>query len=441
VRFLDLSTDPALPHFMAMLRELTKAQSARAAVTAFVSRFVKVRPIEYLIGVVPVGDEPGAFRMVFGFPADNIDIREAFTTDRVYLDSLPISRGGFISEVIGDGMPKFAMDLSLRDDPVLGSMVPDMRNCMVVPVFDGEHIASWNLSFSRGLERDIDPRDVGQAQLITNLLGLASRQLTAVTTIKTLNGQLRDQLDQLARVQQSLLPSRTPDIPGLEIATSYLTSNESGGDYYDFFPLPGERWAILIADVSGHGAAAATVMAMLHAILHCYTPLNPGEEFDPAKVMEFANERLLSAGLEGNFVTAFFGVYDPASGELRYTNAGHNPPRVKDGLSGRISALEGAATLPLGILQDLDARSETVQLKPNDTIILYTDGITEAFGPAPSQEQFGVERLDAALVTCSGQPDCVVDSVHAALYEHRRAATRDDDQTIVAIRHHGLCRI
>jgi phosphoserine phosphatase RsbU/P len=441
VRLLDLSKDPSLPHLMAMLRDLTRAESARAAVTAFVERFVKFRPIEYLVGVVAVPEEPGAFRVVFSFSADNIDIQGAFTTDRSYLDSLPVTRGGFIAEMIADELPKFAMDLDLQGDPILGALVPQMRNCMVVPVFDGDRIASWNFSFSRTLEKDVDAREVGQAQMITNLLGLASRQLTAVTTIKTLNHQLRDQLDQLARVQQSLLPSRTPDIPGLEIATSYLTSNESGGDYYDFFPLPGERWAILIADVSGHGAAAATVMAMLHAILHCYTPLNPGEEFDPAKVMEFANDRLLSAGLEGNFVTAFFGLYDPATGELRYTNAGHNPPRVKDGLSGRISPLEGAATLPLGILQDLDARTETVQLKPNDTIILYTDGITEAFGPAPSQEQFGVERLDAALTKCSGQPDCVVDSVHAALFQHRKAATRDDDQTIVAIRHHGLCRI
>jgi sigma-B regulation protein RsbU (phosphoserine phosphatase) len=426
---------------MAMLRELSQAESARAAVTAFVARFVKVRPIEYLIGVVPVPEQPGAFRVVFSFPADNIDIKEAFTTDRVYLDALPISRGGFISEVIGDAMPKFVMDLSLENDPVLGPLVPEMRNCMVVPVFDGDHIASWNFSFSRNLEKEMDSRDVGQAHMITNLLGLASRQLTAVATIRTLNGRLRDQLDQLARVQQSLLPSRTPDIPGLEIATSYLTSNESGGDYYDFFPLAGERWAILIADVSGHGAAAATVMAMLHAILHCYAPLNPGELFDPASVMEFANDRLLSAGLEGNFVTAFFGVYDPATGELRFTNAGHNPPRLKDGLSGRIRPLEGASTLPLGILQDLNAQTETVQLNPKDTIILYTDGITEAFAPGASQEQFGVERLDAALTKCSGEPDCVVDSVHAALFEHRRAATRDDDQTIVAIRHHGLCRI
>jgi sigma-B regulation protein RsbU (phosphoserine phosphatase) len=421
-----------------MLRDLTKAESAQAAVTAFISRFVKVRPIEFLVGVAPVREEPGAFRVLYAFPADDIDIKEGFSTAGAYLASLPVSRGGFITEMMRDQMPKFVMDLDLRDDPLLGPLVPGMRNCMVVPVFDGDVVVSWNFSFSAKLSREVDAREVGQAHMITNLLGMASRQLEAVATIRNLNDQLRDQLDALARVQQSLLPSRTPEIPGLEITTSYLTSNETGGDYYDFFQLPGHRWGILIADVSGHGAAAATVMAMLHAILHCYQPLNRGEEFDPAAVMEFANDRLVGAGLDGNFVTAFFGVYDPATGKLRYTNAGHNPPRLKDGLSGRISAIDGAATLPLGILPELGARTETLQLKPHDTLILYTDGITEAFSPAPAMEQFGTERMDEALVKCSGQPDCVVDSIHAALFEHRKAATRDDDQTIVAMRYHGL---
>ncbi len=170
--------------------------------------------------------------------------------------------------------------------------------------------------------------------------------------------------------------------PGSEIApSSYLTSNESGGDYYDFFRLPGERWLILIADVSGHGAAAATVMAMLHAILHCYSPLNGIDRFDPAQIMEFANDRLLNARLEGNFVTAFLAVFDPATGRFDYANAGHNPPRLKDGLSGKITPIDGAGTLPLGILEDLNATTETIHLKPNDTIVLYTDGITEAFSP------------------------------------------------------------
>jgi phosphoserine phosphatase RsbU/P len=124
---------------------------------------------------------------------------------------------------------------------------------------------------------------------------------------------------------------------------------------------------------------------------------------------------------------------------LHYSNAGHNPPRIKDGMSGRIVAIDGAATLPLGIMEDLEARVCEVQLKANDTLVLYTDGITEAF--SPEGEQFEVHRLDASLIECSGAPDCVVDSIHKSLFAHRGSATRDDDQTIVAIRYHGVCSV
>jgi sigma-B regulation protein RsbU (phosphoserine phosphatase) len=444
VRLFDLSTDPAIPHLLAMLRDLTQAESAGSTLRAFFDRYGKIRPVDYFIGVVPDRATPGAYRILYAIPVTKEGVQLTGDIPRdlspAALQRLPVLQGGFISEMIAEPLPKLALDLSLKDDPHIGPIVGHLPTCMVLPIYEGNTVAEWSFGFSHKAD-GFTTRDVAQAQLTANLLGVTSRKLDAVATVKTLNNRLRDQLDQLARVQQSLLPSRTPDIPGLEIATSYLTSNESGGDYYDFFRLPGERWAILIADVSGHGAAAATVMAMLHAILHCYSPLNPNDDFNPARVMAFANDRLVSAGLEGNFVTAFFAIFDPTTGRFTYTNAGHNPPRLKDGLSGRITPIEGAATVPLGILQDLNATTATIELKPNDTLILYTDGITEAFGPPPSQEQFGIERMDQALTTCSGQPECVVDSIHKALFDHRKAATRDDDQTIVAIRHHGLCMI
>jgi sigma-B regulation protein RsbU (phosphoserine phosphatase) len=441
VRFLDLSQDPSFPHLTALLREVTRAETSSAALQAFLSRFGHLRPVDHFVGVVPDQSSPGGYRIRYSVPAAHEGDRQldfSQHTETREVSTLPLQRGGFIGQMIADQMPKLATELSLRGDPQLGATVGQFPTCMILPIFEGDTVQEWAFGFSTRTD-GFEPREVVQAQLTANLLGVASRKVDAVGTINTLNRRLRDQLDQLARVQQSLLPSRTPDIPGLEIASSYLTSNESGGDYYDFFRLRGERWGILIADVSGHGAAAATVMAMLHAILHCYAPLNPEEDFTPARIVQFANERLLSAGLEGNFVTAFFAIYDPATGELTYANAGHNPPRLKDGLSGRIRGIDDPATLPLGILDSLNTRDATIRLNPKDTLILYTDGITEAF--SPGGEQFGVERLDEALTTCSGQPDCVVDSIHRALFAHRQAATRDDDQTIVAIRHHGICKI
>ncbi len=442
MRLLDLSGDPALPHITAMLRELTRARDTTAAYNAFVSSYVKVRPVAYFVGVLPDEEEPGAYRVLYAQRAGMMFDRRMEDEGRAA--RLPRHHGGFLGAMIADNAPKYATDLSLADDPVLGPDAADMRTCMALPIYEGDRVSRWLFAFGREPLLS-EPCEVGEAQVVANMLGVLGKHLLTVNTVKQLNLRLRDQLDQIARVQQSLLPSRTPEIPGLEVATSYLTSDESGGDYYDFIHLPGNRWGILIADVSGHGAAAATVMAMLHAILHCYVPSEGHGQLgghgahgaiDPAALLEFANDRLLAAGLEGNFVTAFVGILDPATGILRYSNAGHNPPRLKDGMSGKIVALDDAATVPLGIMDDLEARCGEVQLRPGDTLVLYTDGITETF--SPDKELFDVKGLDAALVQCSGQPDCVVESIHKALFEHRGSATRDDDQTIVAVRYHGL---
>jgi sigma-B regulation protein RsbU (phosphoserine phosphatase) len=176
-------------------------------------------------------------------------------------------------------------------------------------------------------------------------------------------------------------------------------------------------------------------MAMLHAILHAYRSTIDGAAVHPDEVLRFANERLCAASIESSFVTAFFAVYDPDAATLTYSRSGHNPPRFKDGRTGEIRSIEGAGSLPLGVFVDSALTRETLRLWPNDTVIRYTDGITEAF--SADRRMFGVERLDQALTRCSGEPDCVVDSVHTALYAHTGSRTRADDQTIVAFRYLG----
>ena len=233
--------------------------------------------------------------------------------------------------------------------------------------------------------------------------------------------------EQIANIQRSLLPQKTPDIPGLTIATAYLTSDRAGGDYYDFFPFPNGTWGILIADVSGHGPAAATVMAMLRAILHCYE----GEDFSPARVMRYANEKLAASNLDGSFVTAFFAVFDPEASTIAWARCGHNPPLLKTPGAG-VRELDGSGVPPLGVLPDLEPEEESISLEPGQTLILYTDGITESFNERG--EMFGVKGVIASLEYCDGQPECVVDSIYHALYTHTGSMERDDDQTLVALR-------
>lgn len=146
-------------------------------------------------------------------------------------------------------------------------------------------------------------------------------------------------------------------------------------------------------------------MAMLRAILHCYQ----GEDFSPAKVMAFANEKLAASRLDGSFVTAFFAVYDPKASTLAWARCGHNPPLLKTPGEGVIE-LDKTGVPPLGILPDLEPEEESITIHPGQTLILYTDGITESFND--KGVMFGVKGVIESLEHCDGQPECVVDSIY-----------------------------
>lgn len=346
---------------------------------------------------------------------------------------LPTHTGGLLGEIMATGEPGLVRLDGVADDPVLGGAAVDMQAVLATPIFDRGQPLNWAFQFVRDAGA-FNEEALELFVMVANLSGTATRNLVAVRQAEQATGRLRAQFEEVARVQQSLLPRTLPDIPGLSLATSYLTSDQAGGDYYDFFPFEDGRWGILIADVSGHGAAAATVMAMLHAILHAYE----GSGMHPHLVLEHANSRLVAAGLEGAFTTAFLSIYDPSTGEFQFSRAGHNPPRWKRGATGEVVPLEEAGSLPLGVFEPLGATSASIKLEAGDTIVLYTDGITESFNA--QREMFGVEGLDAALEVCSGQPDCLVDSVHGAVYAHTQLRTRDDDQTIVALRYVPVTR-
>ncbi len=337
--------------------------------------------------------------------------------------------GGFVGEVLSLDRPQVFTELDLADDPHIGAYARDMKSALAVPIYDGGEGLNWSIWFYRTPE---PPKldQLPQTLLDSNLLGMATKNLVERRRSDELNTRLTQQLEQIASIQRSLLPQRLPHIEGARLATSYLTSEESGGDYYDFFRFGERRWGILIADVSGHGPAAATVMAMLRAILHCYGDNDPC----PGQVMEYANRKLCGSNLEGSFVTAFFALYEPETGRFSWARCGHNPPRIKRG--DRVFEVDGAASVPLGIIDDLEIEPVSARLEPMDTVVMYTDGITEAMNP--HRELFGTERMDEALKGCSGEPECVIDSVHARLFAHTGVMSRVDDQTLVVLRHIGV---
>src|SRR5262249_37588841 len=201
------------------------------------------------------------------------------------------------------------------------------------------------------------------------------------------------QMRQVADIQRSLLPARLPDIPTMGLASHYETSQRAGGDYYDVFQLPAGLWGLLIADVSGHGTPAAVLMAITHSLVHTYC----GPPLTPAQLLGYVNQHLCAryTAFSDTFVTAFYGIYDPADRTLTCASAGHTPPRLKRCQDGSLALLDAVRNLPLGVNPGEQYQEATHGLVPGDQLVLYTDGIIEAQGPGG--QMFGMDRLDRVL--------------------------------------------
>jgi len=423
---LEIPAAQDLDLLVEMLREASQSPDARQVLASFAKRLWTVNPIDALVSLSIRGLPSGQYKITRSIRREELDFSTTIRLPDPWANwnTMPAHSEGFLADLIRDGRPQVFHDLQLEDDPVIGDRLADMRSAVATPLFDAGKPLNWNLQFKtdpRGFSED----DLSDHVLQANLIGSITRNLIAVQREATLKTKLQQQLDELASVQRALLPTTLPNIPGLRLAASYLTSDEAGGDYYDFVPLPEGKWGILIADVAGHGAAAAAVMAMLHAIVHSYQG-----EHSLEGIVRYTNSQLVASSIEGRFVTAVFGFYDPATSVFSYVRAGHNPPKIKTA-SGTLIDLDGASTLPLGVLETLDFKHESVKLNPGDTLVLYTDGITEAFNS--KRELFGIDRLDHALMGCDCKPEHIIDSVHQALYEHTQRLDRDDDQTLVIL--------
>jgi sigma-B regulation protein RsbU (phosphoserine phosphatase) len=300
-----------------------------------------------------------------------------------------------------------------------------MRSLVAVPLFDKGTALNMVVLMRQApaaFRREALPEHVWMA----NLFGRATHNLALSEELRLAYEVVDRELRAVADIQRSLLPAEFPVIPGLQLAAFYQTSTRAGGDYYDFFPLPNGQWGILIADVSGHGTAAAVLMAVTHTIAHTAADPKP----PPSRLLRFVSDRLAAQyTTSGNFVTAFYAVYDPPTRRLVFSNAGHPPPRVRRS-GGRIEAIGGALGLPLGIeLGEPYADAETT-LEPGDTLLLYTDGITEARSPAC--EFFGFDGLDDVLRRCDGPAPDTIAAVLAAVDAFAAGAAATDDRTLVA---------
>lgn len=245
--------------------------------------------------------------------------------------------------------------------------------------------------------------------------------------------ELDREREAVGEIQRSLLPASLPEILGFEMSPYYQPSEQTSGDYYDVVPLIDDQWGFVMADVAGHGTPAAVIMTVMRTLIHAELPSNRGKS--AGEFLEHVNGVMSETYLrDGRFVTVWAAVLDPVSRRLTYASAGHNPPRLLRG--GSVLALDVASGLPLGIDAAATYEDEGITLEPEDLLVIYTDGITEARRPGiDGLELFGTERLDRVLRESGSDRTCdCTERVRKAIAEFTNDAAPTDDQTMLILR-------
>lgn len=240
--------------------------------------------------------------------------------------------------------------------------------------------------------------------------------------------RLQDELAVARKIQLSLLPKTSPEIENFEIANYFNPATEVGGDYFDYFQFDDSQFGLVLADVSGHGPSAALVMTLVKGILHAIT-----HKFSSPDTLLAEMNKILSEVIPKEvFVTMVFLVFDLKENTLRFSNAGHNPilHYSLDGKSCGKIELKGPALglTSLSVYQQMD-----IPLFSGDVILIYTDGVTEAFNQ--KGDMFEEERLRQALKqTASYDARAIIENLRMALYTFKDGAPQADDEAMIAVK-------
>lgn len=243
--------------------------------------------------------------------------------------------------------------------------------------------------------------------------------------------RLESELELSQVVQRALLPQSVPSIQGVELAAFSRPSEIIGGDYFDFFQFRDGTHGLVIADVSGHGVSAGMLMSSLQMAIRTMAP----ETDVPAEILERINRFYIHNINYTTFVTIFLARFDPVTLTLTYVNAGHNPPAVRRRRDGTITWLRPTAPA-IGLAEEFRARMETISFEEGDSLLLYTDGLTEVLNI--SNEEFGQDRLAALVQKYADRPaPDLLQNIRQAVSAFGGNRPLVDDVTMVALKISG----
>jgi serine phosphatase RsbU (regulator of sigma subunit) len=369
----------------------------------------------------------------------------------------PTHSYGFEDEIVG---ALTGQDLAIGDFPLLDS-ARDSNSLLVHPVTDNAP-QDW-IHFTKSWQREdeemvrcSDPllyavplsvkADVFGILLLQETPGgrrFRTRRLEIITGIAQqaalaiqddrLQKEMmaRERLEtevQLARqIQQTFIPESLPRHPDWDLAARWKTARQVGGDFYDVMQFPDDKLGLFIADVADKGMPAALFMALTRTLVRAAVIETPS----PSEALQRVNELLLPDTKQGMFVTAVYAVLDLKTGELTYANAGHNPPLWLK-TSGEIERLTRTG-IALGATENGTMSQRTIQLDPGESILFYTDGLTEEF--SPDGDPFGEKRLmDSLRSASSSSIDLMLDAIESGLDAFVGSVPLTDDLTMLAVR-------
>jgi len=267
-----------------------------------------------------------------------------------------------------------------------------------------------------------------QTHILESVVEERTRELAQKNAaLEAAQAQLKAELEVARSLQLAILPSAFPERAGCDAAARMIPATTMGGDFYDYIELPDGSIGMVIADVSGHGVPAAFFMAVARTNLRELATRHA----DPAECLAYTNNALCAQNPLDLFVTVFYCILDPKTGVLHYANGGHNLPYIRRA-AGPVEALDGAGGLVLGAMPGARYQTHTVQLLRGDRLVLYTDGVTEAFNPGA--ELYGANRLvDEVHVHGGGTPQALVERICQSVNTFAGSAPQSDDITLTVL--------
>ncbi len=331
----------------------------------------------------------------------------------------------------------FSQALKRRKDALLswiGAASPEEKATRLGPApltAVGDHLGVLDAAIARA-----DEGELGRCTVCNEFVEQhwIETDYTNSVCLEHLSGKERSnleaELELSQKVQKALLPHSVPELPGWEVAAFSRPASIVGGDYFDFARFGNGHHALIIADVMGKGMPASMLMASLQASLRILTP----ESNSPSDVLTRINAIFCHNINLTKFVTLVVAELDPASGTLRYANAGHNPPFILRADPDAVPEPLMPTGAAIGLMESATFETKTVRLAVGDAIVMYTDGITEA--GAHQERMFGEERLRDFLVINRHTPaQTLIKDLLAAVHTHTLHAPPADDTTVIVVRH------